>query len=41
MARVGRPPPRRKHPATGGVHGPYGSDSTVHQKDGLDAVTWA
>src|SRR5688572_7455850 len=35
-----RSPPRAKHWATGGVHGPYGTGSTVHRKDGLDAVTW-
>src|SRR5688572_13971371 len=43
MARVGSPPPCRKHLTTGGVHEPYGrygSGSTVHQKDGPDAVTW-
>src|SRR5688572_25250077 len=40
MARVSRLPSRRNHSATGGVHGPYGSGSTVHQKDGPDAVTW-
>ena len=25
-----RPPLRRKHPVTGGVHGPNGADLTVH-----------
>ena len=38
MALVGRPPPRRKHSAIGGVHGPYGADLAVGLRQNMDVI---